>query len=109
MQYNYSNALLNTSEADGNMLQDADNVLLVCSTEQLNRLKLQPSLLTAVTKALESNKTQVFTILGNKRNFLVTIPRRNAEVLRLAGSVVYSKPKKETIHIRQIQGFEAIF
>ncbi|MGO3241203.1 MAG: leucyl aminopeptidase family protein [Sphingobacterium sp.] len=106
MQYNYSNALLNTSEADGNMLQDADNVLLVCSTEQLNRLKLQPSLLTAVTKALEDNKTQVFTILGNKRNFLVTIPRRNAEVLRLAGALILKNLKRRQSTSAKFKGLK---
>lgn len=106
MLYNYSTALLKTYEANGSMLQDADNVLLVCSTKQLNRLKLQPSLLTAVTKALEEKKTQVFTILGNKRNFLVTTPRRNAEVVRLAGALIFKNLKRRQSKSVKIKGLK---
>lgn len=106
MLYNYSTALLKTYEANGNMLQDADNVLLVCSTKQLNRLKLQPSLLTAVTKALEEKKTQVFTILGSKRNYLVTTPRRNAEVARLAGALIFKNLKRRQSKSVKVKGLK---
>lgn len=108
MQNNYLNINFKSYIKKEDVPVDADNIVLITTKEQADRYDFQKSLAKNIYKAFSENMTAVITTLGDKQTFIVVIPNKETEALRLAGASLYDALQKQQIKITRMRGLDEL-
>lgn len=108
MQDDYLNITLQLYTKKEDVPIDADTIILITAKEQVERYGFQKLLIQKINKALSENKTEIYTELSNKQNFIVTIPNKETEAVRLGGALVYSTLQKGQAQTAKMRGLDRL-
>lgn len=78
-----------------NVPADADQIAIMASREHAARYDFQKTLDRNIKKAFSRNQVTVITSLGDKRSFIVIIPKKDSESIRQAGALIYKTLESE--------------
>ncbi|QSB29274.1 M17 family metallopeptidase [Flavobacterium sp. CLA17] len=91
-----------------NIPADADHIAIMASREQAARYDFQKTLDRNIKRAFSKNEVTMITSLGDKRSFIIIIPKKDAESIRLAGALIYETLDKEQSQSAVFSGLDEL-
>lgn len=91
-----------------NVPADADHIAIIASREQAARYDFQKTLDRNIKRAFSKNEVTIITSLGDKRSFIVIIPKKDAESIRLAGALIYQTLENEQSNVAVLSGLDEL-
>ena len=82
----------------------ADVIELLVENKDFSDFQLNSSIVSSIEQSFNKKETKVILSYTTKRNFLVSIPNRDNESIRLAGASLYNALKKEQSDVTTING-----
>ena len=86
----------------------ADVIELLVENKDFSDFQLNSSIVSSIEQSFTKKETKVILSYTTKRNFLVSIPDRDKESIRLAGASLYNALKKEQSDVATINGLASL-
>ena len=104
MVHDYLKLKFVSVESGDKVPSTADVIELLVENKDFSDFQLNSSIVSSIEQSFNKKETKVILSYTTKRNFLISIPNRDNESIRLAGASLYNALKKEQSDVATING-----